>query len=550
MAGSGDAQAARLVTTIDRSVVLQELLFGLAMVVAAFSMLVLVPETVALPVYTAGFALGSATIIATILVPWSRVPKMLIIVVPLLNIVSVGLLRATDPFASALGMLWIFPVIWLSTYFGVLGAFVGLGTCVAFVLGQQWLGWMQSGEQVALPSVMLPIALTFVAVSSVLASRRTSSQRTLVRAQARQLERSLEYTRRQEAALTELLDSVEFGVVRIDRDGRRVVVNEAYARMYGLNRRSIGESVESAAFAADLRTLIQPEDRPFARAMRGEEFDDVVIWVPDPVGNLAAISVTARAIIAADGGADGSVVVARDVTAELAAVRARDDLIASVSHELRTPMTSIMGYVELSADEPGLPERVGRNLAVIERNGQRMLELIASILEGARHNDQRAPLELADVDLGTVVQESAESLRPRADDQGLVLDLSRSAEHVVVRGDAFRLRQVVDNLLSNAIKYNRPGGTVAMSVAADGPLARVAVQDSGLGIPAAEMPRLFDRFFRSSTVQKGAIHGSGLGLAIAKDLVEAHGGRLLAESEEGVGTTMTIELPVAGPEAA
>jgi signal transduction histidine kinase len=112
------------------------------------------------------------------------------------------------------------------------------------------------------------------------------------------------------------------------------------------------------------------------------------------------------------------------------------------------------------------------------------------------------------------------------------------------------MRQVVDNVLSNAIKYNRVGGEVTIGVTADERSAWIVVRDSGIGIPESELPRIFDRFFRSESVRKGSVHGSGLGLGIARDFVERHGGRLSIDSEEGRGTTVIIILPVAGPEAA
>ncbi|WP_395243874.1 sensor histidine kinase [Agromyces sp. MMS24-K17] len=545
MEGSGGPTRARLITTIDRSVVLSELLFAAAVVAAALAELLIRPDLVAHPAFMGGFVLVAVTLGVTIMVQWSTVPPAAVVVVPVLDLIAVGVMRAADH-VSGLGLLWVFPTIWLASYFGIVGVVVALGTALGFIVVEEVASAAPFGPASIPGTVLVPIALAFVGVSAALTSRRTRAVRTLIAAQARQLERALKRTRRQEELLSEVLDAVEFGVVRLDRDGRRAIVNRAYARMYGLDRRSLDEASEAAVLGGDRVTPLAIDELPFNRAVRGEQFDDVLTWVPSPGGELAAISVTARALVGLDGEDDGSVLVARDVTGELAAVRARDDLVASVSHELRTPMTSILGYVDLSVDEPGVPERVRQNLEIIERNGERMLQLIASILAGAKHRDQQAPLDLGDVDLGRVVLDCIEALRPRADEQRLSIDVA-NVEPVVVRGDAFRLRQVLDNLVSNAIKYNRLGGSIQVAATAEDGTAWVTVRDTGIGIPAAELPKLFERFFRSAAVQKGAIHGSGLGLPIAKDLVEMHGGGLHAESVEGSGTTMIMSLPVAGP---
>jgi signal transduction histidine kinase len=348
--------------------------------------------------------------------------------------------------------------------------------------------------------------------------------------------------------LAEVLNAVDFGVVRLDRHGRGAVMNAAYAGLYGLDIAAPDSASTTVAFAEDRVTPLAPDELPFNRAARGEEFDKVVTWIPRGT-ELAAVAVTSRRLYDADNEHDGSVLIARDVTAELGAIRARDDLVASVSHELRTPLTSVLGFVELSLEEPDLPPGVRRNLEIMERNGERMLQLVASILQSARRADAPPILQFGEADLGAIITESVESLRPRSDEREITVTVT-TADPVHVRADGFRLRQVVDNVLSNAIKYNRTGGEVTIGVTADDGTAWIVVRDNGIGIPESELPRIFDRFFRSESVRQGTVHGSGLGLGIARDLVERHGGRLSIDSEEGSGTTVIITLPVAGPGAA
>lgn len=543
--GSGEPQ--RSSATLDRSVILSQLLFGAVTIVVVFTLQLFSPEAGSQPLMLAAIVLVFVTTGVTVLTPWHRLPRSVVMIVPLIDIVAVGLMRISDP-AAGVGLLWVFPTLWLSSYFGLRGAVAAVVSASALICVSELL----TGRALTAGSVpgvvLLPIALLFVATSAVLTSRRAAAQRVLLRTQAGQLERALRRAKRQEALLGEVLNAVDFGVVRLDRDGRGAVMNTAYARLYDLRIGSPEAARQGVAFGPDRVTPLDEADLPFNRAARGDEFDNVITWIPTEQRELAAIAVTARRLFDVENEPDGSVLVARDVTAELGAVRARDDLVASVSHELRTPMTSVLGYIELSLDQPELPDSVRRNLEIMERNGERMLQLIASILQSARLAEAPPLLQFGPTDLGAIVRDAVEALRPRSDERDLTVTVT-TADEVVVRADGFRMRQVVDNVLSNAVKYNRDGGEVTIGVTADGPLAWIVVRDSGIGIAESELPKIFDRFYRSELVRQGSVHGSGLGLGIARDFVERHGGKFGIDSEQGVGTTVIITLPVSGPEA-
>ncbi|MDQ0574523.1 sensor histidine kinase [Agromyces albus] len=548
MGGTGDTTRGSALATLDRSVILSQLLFGAVVVVFVFTLLVFVPESASRPLMLAGAAVAFVVTGLSVVIPWHRLPRDVVMLVPIVDIVAVGLMRLGDP-AAGVGLLWVFPTLWLASYFGLRGAVIAVSSSAGLV----WLTEIITGRALTVGSipgvVLLPMALLFVATSAVLTSRRTNAQRVLLRTQAGQVERALRRANRQESLIAEVLNAVDFGVVRLDREGHGAVMNTAYARLYRLDMAVPDAARLGVAFAEDRVTPLTRDELPFNRAARGDEFDNVITWIPRGGAELAAVAVTSRRLYDDDNEPDGSVLVARDVTAELLAVRARDDLVASVSHELRTPMTSVLGFVDLSLDEPDLPSGVRRNLEIMERNGERMLQLIASILQSARQADAPSQLELGDTDLGSIVLESVESLRPRSDERALTVTVT-TAEHVIVRADHFRIRQVVDNVLSNAIKYNHTGGEVTLGVTAEEDTAWIVVRDGGIGIPEAELPRVFDRFFRSESVRQGSVHGSGLGLGIARDFVELHGGRLSIDSEEGRGTTVIITLPVSGPGAA
>lgn len=545
MRGSGEPRHARV--TFDRSVILSQLLFGVAFVVVIFTLQLFAPELVTGSITLIGITLAFVVTGITVVVPWSRLPRQWVMAVPLLDIVAIGMVRIGEPTSGA-GLLWVFPTIWLASYFRLTGALLAVTLSGLLVWVSEILGGRAFTPQSVPSVVILPIALLFIATSALLTSRRGSAQRELMRTQALQLERALRRAKRQEELHAEVLNAVEFGVVRLDRDGRGAIMNAAYARLYHLDVADPDAARDGVALTEDRSTQIAGEQLPFNRAAAGEEFDDVVTWVTDGGGELRAIAVTARGLYDELGEPDGSVLVARDVTAERQAVRARDDLVASVSHELRTPLTSVLGYVDLSLDEPTLTEGVRQNLKIMERNGERMLELISSILQGAKRADQPLPLVMSETDLGTIVLDSVEALRPRSDERNIDVRVT-SAEHVIAWVDAFRIRQVVDNLLSNAIKYNHDDGEVTIGVAADDGTAWIVVRDTGIGIPESELSKVFDRFYRSDAVRQGTVHGSGLGLGIAREFIERHGGNIDISSEEGSGTTVFVTLPLQGPEA-
>jgi signal transduction histidine kinase len=224
--------------------------------------------------------------------------------------------------------------------------------------------------------------------------------------------------------------------------------------------------------------------------------------------------------------------------------RLKDEFVSLVSHELRTPLTSIRGYVELLLEEgQELTQDQRRFLGIVDRNSERLLELVSDLLFLAQIEAGKLAIELDEVDLNTIVEESIETSRPVADAGGI--ELSSSTERVPkLEGDHARLSQVLDNLLSNALKFTPSGGRVEVRLRRLNDHAVLEVQDTGLGIPEAEQAQLFERFFRSSSATENAIPGTGLGLAITKAITERHGGTIRLESAENVGTTARIQLPL------
>ena len=212
--------------------------------------------------------------------------------------------------------------------------------------------------------------------------------------------------------------------------------------------------------------------------------------------------------------------------------RIRTDLVGTISHELRTPLTSIHGYLELLADEALTDGQLGM-LDVALRNTERLADLVDNLLVLVRLDsvDETVPAGSDDVDIASAVSAAVDTVRPEFVDRDQELRVNLPIERAVVRGDFDQIDRVLVNLLSNASKYTPAGGHVDVDVALVGGAVRMTITDSGIGIPAEELPNLFTRFFRASTARANSISGNGLGLAIVKSIVERHGGEVDVESE-------------------
>jgi two-component system phosphate regulon sensor histidine kinase PhoR len=240
----------------------------------------------------------------------------------------------------------------------------------------------------------------------------------------------------------------------------------------------------------------------------------------------------------------GAVLVLHDLT-ELRRLEAvRRDFVANVSHELKTPLTSISGYAETLLAEAPDHDVTRRFLATIVSNAQRMQRLVDDLLDLSRIEAGRWQPTRTDVDVAAVARESWQALAGRAAARRIELGVDLAPDAREVYADLDALRQIFTNLMDNSLRYTPDGGRVTVTARrGDGEVA-VAVHDTGTGITSEHLPRIFERFYRADQSRSREEGGTGLGLAIVKHLVEAHGGRVSAESELGVGTTVTAFFPV------
>lgn len=365
-----------------------------------------------------------------------------------------------------------------------------------------------------------------------------------------------EASRRQEAVSARrearsILEATGDGVIGLDLKGRCTFVNTAGARLLGYATRDLkGRTVHG--FIHHTGADGNPTDEetcPVAVALRTAETArslDEILWRADETSfpaQLAATPMTdGREII-------GVVLTFTDMTevraAESAlheAVRARDEVLAVVSHDLRNPVGTIGAASELLLDIPVTEAQRREHLSIIHRSAERMGRLIQDLLDVARLESGEFTVHRESVDLVRLARETLDELSAAARRRGVELvGPEADADPMMVELDRYRILQVLSNLVGNAIKFTPAGGSVSVSVERTTHDVWVNVSDTGPGIPAENLPQLFNRFWKGHRVDR---KGAGLGLAIVKGIATAHGGEVVVESEAGKGTRFSVRLPV------
>ncbi len=323
------------------------------------------------------------------------------------------------------------------------------------------------------------------------------------------------------------------GIVATDRHGTIVLVNRAAIELLGWPPAAGNGPSRAAAPGPRLRAIL--DDAATHGRISAEE-------LPPSETRDRLVEVHCAPILEDGGEAMGAVAVLRDVTDLRRLERARRELTANVSHELRTPLTSIKGFAETLLSGAMRDERTARHfLEIIDKETNRLVKLVDDLVDLSRLESKRISLELAQVDVGDMVQDTLTRLRPLAGRRELQFRPAEAA--VTVLADRDRLAQVLTNLVDNAIKFTPEDGRIAVGWRSLNGEVEVTVADTGPGIAAADLPHVFERFYKADRARPAVPGGSGLGLAIAKHIVEAHGGRIRVASTPGTGTTFAFTLP-------
>jgi signal transduction histidine kinase/CHASE3 domain sensor protein len=341
-----------------------------------------------------------------------------------------------------------------------------------------------------------------------------------------------------------VLDTVRDGIGMTDTDGHVVLANAPVAR---LTEEILGMPIDQAQDLqpADVASrMVDPEGFLAASEAIAADPDEPTFDEIELVDSARVFERYTAPVRDASGARLGRTTVIREVTPEREAERLKNELMATVSHELRTPLASIVGFTELLlVRDPG-PEARRAHLRTVHDEARRLSDLIDDFLDLQRVAERgRIPLERRPVDLRALVAEQARVFT--AQSTAHTLEVHLPDDPLVAEADPQRLKQAIANLLSNAIKYSPDGGRITVEGWARDGAVGVAVVDPGLGIPAAQQPRVFERFFRASGVAERAIGGTGLGLALTREIIEAHDGRIDFDSVEGQGSRFWFELPVA-----
>jgi signal transduction histidine kinase len=527
---------------LGRYILNSQLLISAALLAFAAVVFAVKPAAFEEPLFFGAILLVFVLTGVALLVHWTPERKKWAALLPALDIVAIIGVREAEPQLGSVLFL-VLPVIWLARNYKLPGAVGG----VALSVGLLWILRVVSGEPLGNADfgtqVLLPMTLVFISTTTFATSRRSASQRVLLRQQSALVESALVRARNQERVLDEIINAVEFGVIAFDRNGAPTLMNDAHRRSlreFGAPQSAL---IHPVIYHADRTTPFTEVERPYRRALAGEEFENLVYWVGAPGEARGAYSATARQITNLAGEADGGVVVVRDITLELEAVSARENLGASVSHELRTPLTSIIGFLELAVDAPELEDDTKRMIEIAARNSERMLALVTDLLQAAGDKDGTLTISPERCDVAAIARVAIESVNLAARKRDITVEVDIPGP-AVTEADPVRVGQVIDNLLTNAVKYNRSGGSISVDVRPVDDTIVVAVTDTGVGVSLDDQAHLFDPFFRAGSARDSAVVGTGLGLGISRDIARRHGGSLSVTSEVGVGSTFTFVLPV------
>jgi signal transduction histidine kinase len=353
-------------------------------------------------------------------------------------------------------------------------------------------------------------------------------------------------------------------VIATDLKGVITAWNPGAERLFGLTYAEAMSDVRVDRFFAessltalasdctnDQRSDAGSELPPGVRALFAGADDDQSVEGDIDVVTAGGTSVPARVTVNpykdGAGTQQGYLLVVTDESKAVEVARMKDEFVGMISHELRTPLSAIIGFLDLLQHDPGQPltEEQQEFVGIIERNAERLLNLVGDLLFTAQVESGRFPLDREEVDLGEIVRSAVASAGPHAQREGIELSAELAPEPVRMLVDAGRIGQALDNLLSNAIKFTPRGGHVTTKVRPFDGGVELSVRDTGVGIPEDEQGMLFTRFFRASTATRNAVPGVGLGLTITRAIVLAHGGTMDVTSEEGVGTEFRFVLPTA-----
>jgi two-component system phosphate regulon sensor histidine kinase PhoR len=335
-----------------------------------------------------------------------------------------------------------------------------------------------------------------------------------------------------------ILKSMADGVIAVNQNGEVLFINPVVEEIFGTG----GESAKGKNVLGVLRHY--DAERFVQRVLKTGEPATLEIKAIGPQEKVFRLHATP--LQSAQTGRGGAVILLRDITERKKLEEMRTEFVANVSHELRTPLTSLQGYLETllggAIDEP---ETARRFLEIMSKETERLTRLVDDLLHLSKIEGRRIAHRWQPVRLAECIDRVLAMFRPQARAKNITLNGEVQPDLPYVQGDPDMLTQVLINLVDNAVKYTPAGGKVTVAAQTQGENVRVAVADTGPGIPPESLPRIFERFYRVDKARSRELGGIGVGLAIVKHIVNAHGGKTFVESTVGKGSTFSFVLPAA-----
>nr|WP_246223978.1 histidine kinase dimerization/phospho-acceptor domain-containing protein [Pseudarthrobacter psychrotolerans] len=414
------------------------------------------PSLLSSPLYLAGLALHAILFLACFLTPWERLRHSAYLIIPVLDLLAVGLLRnGAAPLLPGLAILVVFPVIWLAA-----SGIMVRTSLVLSALGPLLIMLPTTAGKFPNPTasditalILFPLVMLAVSLAIRIASVNMRVQQRQLQSMSEELRELLAASREREKLLMTILDATDVGIVAVDSNGDQLLANNMMRRwQQTAGPAGVVPSVhsEQRVFAQDKVTLLPPDKRPLRRAMEGESFADYLVWIGD-VPQQRAVSSAARPLMDDGGRLTGAVVVYSDVTGLVEAMAANEELVSNVSHEFRSPLNSILGNIDLVLeDSDRLPEVTVQRLDVVQRNSERLLALVSDL---TLESSAAMNVHPKRTDISGLVETSIGSARAHAERSAVAL-VADVPSPLWAYADPLRIGQALDNLVSNAIKYS------------------------------------------------------------------------------------------------
>ncbi|MBF0485717.1 MAG: HAMP domain-containing protein [Candidatus Omnitrophica bacterium] len=352
-----------------------------------------------------------------------------------------------------------------------------------------------------------------------------------------QVEDKIERLKQEGAKLDAVLSSMFEGIMVVDERGQVLLMNPSMRKSFFIEAnpegKRAGEVIRNTAVLSIIERLLQKQER---------------FWTEEitlAAGEEKIFKVNA-VLIMRNGRAEGAVLVFHDISQLRHLEKVRQDFVANVSHELRTPVSSIKGYAETLLEGAWDDKKNAREfLEIIQQNSDRLAHLINDLLDLSKIESGKMDFVLMPVELKGIVSRCLGVLEKTFHGKKQQVTVNIPASCPRVMADEARLSQVILNLLDNAVKYTPEGGGIKVTAVLEGKFLRVDVEDTGVGIPEKDIPRIFERFYRVDKARSRDLGGTGLGLSIVKHIVLAHGGEVRVRSQVGAGSTFSFTIPTA-----